>query len=240
MFLTTENEGNKALTKESIVYRNLAKDRRDVMVSIGKDSYRNSRQTIMCSATIPQRYDYSDTNILCNMSFCHDRQHFASSCWKNGWTETLPELLHVSADELIPTQIEHEYITCEKELRIPCVSYLLRVEQKKMFSATGSEHFRAIVFVDDERSISLIGKSVEKENDKLKRTASDSGNNSGSNSDSAITESSTRKSMKDKILKRKSEIKEDVFNKGKLISSSLYADMSLDDRAKSLEDFRYR
>jgi hypothetical protein len=69
--------------QENLVYSNLAKDQRDLNV----DSYRNSRQTIMCSATIPQR------------------QHFAASCMKNGWTETLPTLVHVTPDQLIPPQV---------------------------------------------------------------------------------------------------------------------------------------
>ena len=118
---------------ENKVYTDLAKADRSILAS--KATYRNNRQTIMCSATIPQR------------------QHFAVQCHKNGWTETLPDVIHVTAGQLMPTQVEltryvnvktvldlynpllstqveHEYIECELALRKACVRYLLRTEQK--------------------------------------------------------------------------------------------------------------
>ena len=72
--------------------------------------YRISRQTIMCSASIPQR------------------QHFASICKQNGWTETLPELIHVSSKCLVPPQVKHEYVQIDDDLKISCLRYLLQKE----------------------------------------------------------------------------------------------------------------
>ena len=55
-------------------------------------SYKNDRQTILCSATIPQRHV------------------FATNCFKNGWTQGLPKVVHVSAANLAPPQVKHEYV----------------------------------------------------------------------------------------------------------------------------------
>ena len=84
---TSEDESAIGMNemKEDLVYTNLAKDRRDMMAANSR--YRNSRQTILCSATIPQR------------------QHFAAMCEKEGWTETLPRLIHVTPEELVPKQV---------------------------------------------------------------------------------------------------------------------------------------
>ena len=38
--------------QENLVFSNLAKDQRDMNM----EAYRHTRQTILCSATIPQRY----------------------------------------------------------------------------------------------------------------------------------------------------------------------------------------
>jgi superfamily II DNA/RNA helicase len=67
------------------MYKDLAKKQREV--DAAPPQYRIQRQTIMCSATIPQR------------------QHFAQTCFKNGWCETLPELIHVSPAQLLPPQV---------------------------------------------------------------------------------------------------------------------------------------
>ena len=81
-YLSAETLEDNLPMPENLVFSDHAKDR-DMLI----EAYRNSRQTIMCSATIPQR------------------QHFAASCLKNGWTETLPQLIHVSPEELIPSQV---------------------------------------------------------------------------------------------------------------------------------------
>jgi superfamily II DNA/RNA helicase len=95
--------------RESRVYRDLAKG----VAGVGPlAKYRLTRQTIMCSATIPQR------------------QHFASTCFQKGWTATLPELVNFSKNELVPAQVAHWHVPCEPELRQACMAYLLRSKLK--------------------------------------------------------------------------------------------------------------
>ena len=115
--------------QESLVYTNLAKDHRDITAS--QSQYRSSRQTIMCSATIPQR------------------QHFASTCLKNGWTETLPLLVHVSAAELVPKQVKHEHIEVPAEQRLAVLRYVVAKELSAHLDQGGGG-FRAIVFTDED------------------------------------------------------------------------------------------
>jgi hypothetical protein len=92
---------------ENLVYSNLAKDHRDMTL----EAYRSNRQTIMCSATIPQRL--ADCYCTCILYYIHHdnydvcRQHFAVSCLKNGWTETLPSILHVTPNQLIPAEVDY-------------------------------------------------------------------------------------------------------------------------------------
>lgn len=104
--------------QENLVYSDLTKNQRDVQAS--KDVFRNHRQTIMCSATIPQR------------------QHFASSCLKNGWTDTLPEVIHVSPNELVPQQVAHEFVECSQDQRWACLKYLLKKEVEDWLSSSSS------------------------------------------------------------------------------------------------------
>ena len=47
--------------QENLVFSNLAKDQRDMNM----EAYRHTRQTILCSATIPQRYIVLNALILC-------------------------------------------------------------------------------------------------------------------------------------------------------------------------------
>lgn len=129
------NNGQPEL-QESLVYTDLAKDRRDVAAA---GVYKMDRQTIMCSATIPQR------------------QHFAAQCFQNKWTEKLPELIHVSSEETMPPQLVHEYIESEASQRLPVLRYLVRKECESALTAASSQGagleskvFQAIVFVDAE------------------------------------------------------------------------------------------
>ena len=112
---------------ESLVYRNKAGKQRDLKMN--NMQYRISRQTIMCSASIPQR------------------QHFASICKQNGWTETLPELIHVSSKCLVPPQVKHEYVQIKEDLKVSCLRYLLQKEMKD-WKPISSDTFQAIVFID--------------------------------------------------------------------------------------------
>ena len=120
--------------------------RRDVVQS----AYRNNRQTIMCSATIPQR------------------QYFAQQCYKNGWTETLPTILYYSAAELMPQQVKHEVVECEKEKeKIACIRYLLRKESEKW--EEDNDIFQSILFVNKlEDTVQIYASLIRKApNDKI-------------------------------------------------------------------------
>ena len=59
---------------------------------------------------------------------CFYRQHFAASCFKNGWTATVPELINVSEDQLVPPQVIHMHIPCSAELRLPGLAAVLKSE----------------------------------------------------------------------------------------------------------------
>lgn len=137
---------------ENLVYTNLAKNQRDIGASA--NSYSNTRQTIICSATINQR------------------QHFLSSCYQNGWTQTVPELLHVSPSSLVPSQVDHDYVICDSSQKLSCLKYLIKKENEK-FNARAqaqgddavlgnNDHmfFQAMVFVDDVTLIANIKDAV--------------------------------------------------------------------------------
>ena len=133
----------------------------------------------MCSATIPQR------------------QYFAQQCYKNGWTETLPTVLHFSAADLMPQQIIHEVIEYEKEEeKMACIRYLLRMESEKWEEESASKESRTHAF----QSIIFVNKFEDTKD---------------------IYASLTRKSPGDKIR-----------------PSLLNEEMSLDERADSLDSFR--
>lgn len=54
--------------------------------------YRGRRQTVFCSATIPQR------------------KHFVQTCLKNGWTQTEASLVLATPEQLTPAQVLHEEV----------------------------------------------------------------------------------------------------------------------------------
>lgn len=125
--------------RETRVFRNIGRQDHNV------EQFRGKRQAIMCSATIPQR------------------KYFAESCFRNGWMETLPELINVSKDKLLPENIDHEIVPCLIEQRLPLTSFLLRAEAK---SSADGRLLPTIVFVDYEDAIDryadFITKSLRK------------------------------------------------------------------------------
>lgn len=147
-----ENENGSNMIENS-VFKNLAKNQRDV--SAASNSFRNSRQTIICSATIPQR------------------KYFIENCLQNGWTETLPTLIHVSREALVPRQVKHEYIVCDSDnndfnFRISCLKYLIKTEIEKFNSDYDydiqsdkddfilNESFQAMVFIDEAEIVDKV------------------------------------------------------------------------------------
>ena len=145
-----EEQASLNMELNSVFQDRLAKRRRDP----DEAGYRSSRQTILCSATIPQR------------------QHFAMQCFKQGWTETLPTVLHPhGSTSLVPAQLCHEYIKATEESRAALAVYLLCKERKRVIEAAEAKiavsvresegkdesentkvqtkRFQAIVFIDD-------------------------------------------------------------------------------------------
>lgn len=158
---------------ENLVYTNLAAKQADIAAAMVQ--YRISRQTIMCSATIPQR------------------QHFASACRQNGWTETIPELIHVSSKELVPKGIRHEYVECPNNLRLGCLKYLIKKEaqewsMERISSDKDTENnnyfddednrkehdtnFQIMIFLDDKFDLSsdVVVRSVKEAMNDIKET----------------------------------------------------------------------
>jgi hypothetical protein len=88
------------------------------------------------------------------------RQHFAIQCFKNGWTNTLPVLVNLSQDELVPGQVRHEHIHCEATLRTACLAYVLRKEFAEM-TDTPADTAQAMVFLDDMGRIETVVAAVE-------------------------------------------------------------------------------
>ena len=86
------------------------------------------RQTVFCSATIPQHNHFIKQVIMemdqnaCNTSHHHTGQTTCCSwltlavgllqCIQNQWTLSAPAHVHVSPGELMPTQLRHTYLTC--------------------------------------------------------------------------------------------------------------------------------
>jgi len=157
------DRGAGDLMRQSRVYKDLTT--KTQLASMGKgDKYRMQRQTIMCSATIPQR------------------QHFANTCYKNGWTTAVPELIHVSPPQqqqreqqqqqegedttssadtdsdshydtrggsggaggggagrpLVPAQVIHQHIPCSADMRVPVMAYVLRAKLKSFLKRRAS------------------------------------------------------------------------------------------------------
>eukprot|EP01032_Pedospumella_encystans_P017714 gene17714-20181_t len=208
-----------------IVYKDHVKDHLDSMGLGENTKYHLERQTIMCSATIPQR------------------QHFAASCFKNGWTATVPELINVSEDQLVPPQVVHMHIPCSAELRLPCLAAVLKSElcdgAASFFSLRNAGNTagnvdngsrdravftkQAIVFVD-EREAHLIDayaycaiKTLEKMSTAGVHEIDDC----------KSTSSNTKPVNKRKAIEQQSRV-------GVLLES-----MSLEARARVLDNFRY-
>lgn len=98
----------------------------------GSLRFNGHRQTIFCSATIPQR------------------RYFAQLCYRNGWTETVPEVVNISNENMVPDNIKHEMIVCDPELRIQLTSHLLKEHFR---NKTQFEDNQCVVFVDCEQKI---------------------------------------------------------------------------------------
>jgi len=144
------NSFQQAMNEDELASRTMAVNRVfvDRYKSRGRElpNFRNHRQTILCSATIPQR------------------QHFATQCYKNGWTETVPRVIHPEQGMgLVPQHVVHEYVTCALDQQVSLVIYLLERERKRWLANREKEltvsvtdagdamGFQAICFTEDVR-----------------------------------------------------------------------------------------
>lgn len=83
-----EEEATSRLV-ENRVFSDHTKHARRETLELG---YRGRRQTVFCSATIPQR------------------KHFVQTCVKNGWTQSEAELVLATPEQLTPVQVVHEEV----------------------------------------------------------------------------------------------------------------------------------
>jgi len=99
-----------------------------------KRKYRH-RQTIFCSATIPQH------------------RHFLKQCKANKWTMEEPVYVCTSPGEALPPTLEHAYMVCQSKTKKMAT---LRNVMKKLASPSN----KVLVFFDSSRPLELIGKKL--------------------------------------------------------------------------------
>jgi superfamily II DNA/RNA helicase len=93
------------------------------------------RQTIFCSATIPQH------------------RYFLKQCKANQWTLEEPEYVCTSPGEALPPTLQHAYMVCQSKTKKMAT---LRNIVKKLASPTN----KVLVFFDSSRPLEVIGKKV--------------------------------------------------------------------------------
>jgi superfamily II DNA/RNA helicase len=182
------------------------------------------RQTILCSATIPQR------------------QYFASLCQESGWTETLPELLLVHEHQMISENIEHEYVLCKRvEERISLIYFLLERElftREEIFNPAA----QYIVFVDKEAFAESYQKFIlhhfqenliELTKEKKK---SGRGRNKVRESDSVFEKEKEKEKEEEQQTRRTAEDWRQVNLKDMI--TILYDSMNIEERRVAMENFR--
>ncbi|KAG0588713.1 hypothetical protein KC19_2G263900 [Ceratodon purpureus] len=80
------------------------------------------RQTILASATIPQH------------------RRFLNDCIQNKWVKEDVTHIHVRPEDKMPSYLQHRYVVCEKDDRLPALLSLLQADAPKA----------AIIFVNDQ------------------------------------------------------------------------------------------
>lgn len=93
------------------------------------------RQTIFCSATIPQH------------------RHFLKQCKSNQWTLEEPMYVCTSPGEALPPTLEHAYMVCRSKTQ---KMITLRSILKKLISPTN----KVLIFFDSSRPLEIIGKTL--------------------------------------------------------------------------------
>ncbi|GAX23124.1 hypothetical protein FisN_33Lh012 [Fistulifera solaris] len=90
----------------------------------------HARQTILCSATIPQH------------------KHFIKQCVQNRWTTTEPVLVALqTGEQLLPPTLEHVYMVCRPETKLAALKRFFR----KLLSSPVP--FKVLVFAEEQRPL---------------------------------------------------------------------------------------
>ena len=112
----------------------------DDVIVIADDSKKRKRkfrhrQTIFCSATIPQH------------------RYFLKQCKSNQWTLEEPVYVCTSPGEALPPTLEHAYMVCQSKTKKMAT---LRNVVKRLASPTN----KVLIFLDSSRRLDLIGKKL--------------------------------------------------------------------------------
>jgi superfamily II DNA/RNA helicase len=90
----------------------------------------HARQTILCSATIPQH------------------KHFIKQCVQNRWTTSEPVLVALqTGEQLLPPTLEHVYMVCRPETKLAALKRFFR----KLLSS--QMPFKVLVFAEEQRPL---------------------------------------------------------------------------------------
>lgn len=123
----------------------------------GKDAKRpvlQSRTTIFCSATIPQR------------------NHFAKQCLQNQWMLQEPRNICLrNGEQLLPTQLSHAFMVCAStEKKLPALRRVLKkIRAAMMKNAAGTneayEKKKVLVFAENHRPLEEMAKVIANDAD---------------------------------------------------------------------------
>lgn len=95
------------------------------------------RQTILCSATIPQH------------------KHFVKQCVQNRWTTTEPVLVALqTGEQLLPPTLEHVYMVCQQEHKLAALKRLFH----KLLAQRAS--FKVLVFAEEQRPLEEMAQAL--------------------------------------------------------------------------------
>lgn len=114
---------------------------------------------LSCAQQLFLKGDAFIPHILCLFFFSlptfiyFNRKHFPSLCFQSGWTESIPELINISQDQILPEQLTHECIPCIPEERLGITAYLVKQHWKVYHNTTTSNQM--IIFADKEENLRI-------------------------------------------------------------------------------------
>lgn len=190
----SEDEATSRLT-ENRVFSDHTKHARQETLERG---YRGRRQTVFCSATIPQR------------------KHFVQTCVKNGWTQSEATLVLATPEQLTPSQVRHEEVVWssddssatsesesngagtsdedfaelgqdrEDEVKVALLKYILKAEmavREKEGTSDGDASYQTMVFTESPAHAFMLCSRLQAA---LSRLYSNSGNSSSVNKEDLV------------------------------------------------------